>query len=50
MDFVWVEIIFWSAVEEMDCIRMSRFLNFSLHFIFSEIVFIGENPVRHNVH
>ncbi len=50
MDFILIEIIFWSAVEKMDCIGMSRFLSFSLHFIFSEIVFIGGNLVRYNVH
>ena len=50
MDFVWMEIIFWSAVEEMDYMGVSRFLSFSLHFIFSEIVFMGGNPVRHNAH
>src|SRR6266699_3421250 len=38
------------AVEEMDCMGMSRFLSFSLYFIFSEIIFIEVRPMRHNFH
>ena len=41
---------FWSAVEEMDCMRMNRFLSFFLYFIFLEIIFIGFKLVWHNFH